>query len=129
MSKIVKEEREKMEIKYRNYSDAELKNFHEKVQKFYFDYTLVTGEVIRVIDKKKLMIAFGALTPSGATIVDEVSLPPNRLQQFDNLYEQWQKWKARVGMDKGSYQFKNLQQLDKIAEQMTVEPTPEEIPF
>lgn len=123
------EKREYQEIKYRVYTDAELKDFHEKVQKFYFNYTIQNGKVIRVMDKKKLMIAFGALSKSGAVITDEVSLPPNRLQQFENIYEQWQYWKAKVGLDKGSWNFKKLEQLDKMAEQMTIEPAPEEIPF
>ena len=115
MAKQEIEKVEKREVNYRIYSDSELRNFHDKVQKYYSDYTLATGEVIQVIDKKKLMVDFGATTPWGATIVDEVSLPPNRLQHFENVYEQWQKWKARVGIDKGSYQFKNLQGLAKMA--------------
>ena len=121
------------DIEYRKYTDTELQDFHNKVQKYYFDYTLQNGkdvgEVIRVLDRERLMVAFGARTSSGAIVVDEVSLPPNRLQQFDNCFRQWQDWKVRTGLDKGSWGHKNLQSLDEMAKQMTVPRIPDTIPF
>ena len=121
----------KPKLELRHYQDYELKNFHDKIQKYYYDYFLEIsedkGEVIRVLDKKKLMIDFGALGKDGGVIIDEVEVDkPPRIHQFDNLYEQWQNWKIRTGLDKGSWGYKNLESLDKLAEQMTVEPAREE---
>jgi hypothetical protein len=127
------------EIVYRDYSHTELQDFHNKVQPFYFDHTTIMGEKLRVIDMHKLKVAFGAITPKGKIILkgiikrDDGSIKsfnrPTRLEEFENIWKQYQNWKVDTGLDKGSAGFKKLQQLDEIAGQMKVEPAPEEIPF
>ena len=127
----------KPKVEMRHYTDAELQKFHDMVQKYYYDYTVETGkdkgEVIRVLDKKKLMISYGVVAPSGAVLWDVDDFgdikQPTRYAQFENLYEQWQYWKVRTGLDKYSGEYKKLEQLDEIAQQMTVDPESDEIPF
>lgn len=113
----------------RKYSDAELNKFNGLVQKYYEDYTLTTGkdegQIMRVLNKEKLMIAYGAINKDRAVLIDEVSFPPNRFQQFENLYEQWQWWKQRMGYG----EIKKLESFEKVAEQMTIEPQGDQIPF
>jgi hypothetical protein len=127
-------------IEFKNYSHAQLQDFHNKIQRFYFDQTLPNGETIRVLDRQKLMVAFGAISQRGAIILKNVRRHdstnailgydrPNRLEEFENIFKQWQEWKVFTGLDKGSAQFKKLEQLDQVAAQMTVAPGPEEIPF
>jgi hypothetical protein len=120
-----KEVENKPVVVMRRYSDEELQRFHDKVQKYYEDYTDRKGETFKVLNKKRLMIAFEALTPSGAVAYDEVEDRATRYQEFENIYEQWQAWKWRTGLDTRSGGHEKLEQLDKIAEEMTVEPVPE----
>ena len=131
MPKIIKqqEQKERQKIELRHYTDSELQKFHTLVQKYYSNYTMVDGEVIRVLDRRKLMISYGAINEKGAVLIDEVEMPPNRLQQFDNVLEQWQYWKIRTGLDEGSWNHNKLKSLDKVAQEMTVETSVEEIPF
>ena len=125
----------------RKYTKEELQQFHDLTQKYYFDYVLVhgknAGETIRVLDKEKLMVAYGAITAGGEIILTEIVCKdksgaiksykkPTRLAEFDNLFNQWQWWKVNSGADKvwGS---KKYEQLDEIAEQMTMPHTEEQI--
>jgi hypothetical protein len=131
MAKKEKDEKPKVEMK--QYTDAELQKFHGLVQKYYYDYTLETGkdagQVIRMLDKKKLMVAYGAINERGAVSKMDLEVPPSRLVQFENIYEQWQYWKVKTGLEPNLGERKKLEQLDEVAQQMTVDPGPEEIPF
>jgi hypothetical protein len=122
MSKISKKEEEKFEIPVREYTDAELEKFHGLVQKYYRDHTFADGETSKVLDQKRLIVAYGAMSKYGGVIL-------GRYTQFENVYGQWQDWKKRTGLDTLSWQHKNLESLDKVAQTMTVEPAVEEIPF
>jgi hypothetical protein len=119
------EETTKPQIVMRRYSDEELQKFHDKIQKYYEDYTDRKNQTFKVLNKKKLMIAFEALTPSGAVAYDEVEDRATRYLDFENIFEQWQSWKWRTGLDTRSGGHEKLEQLDKIAEEMRVEPVPE----
>ena len=125
-------EEEQPKIEMRQYTDAELQKFHGLVQKYYYDHTLEhgvdRGQVIRVLDKRKLMVAYGATNEQGAISKDELGVPPSRYHQFENLFEQWQSWKVKTGLDRHWVDQKKLQQLDELAQQMTVDPT-DETPF
>jgi hypothetical protein len=122
MPKISKKEEEKFEIPVREYSDMELGKFHEMVQKYYYTHTFNNGETLRVLNQFKLRIAYGAISRYGGVIL-------GRYPQFENIYEKWQYWKIRTGLDEGSWNHNKLQSLDKVAQEMTVEPSIEEIPF
>jgi hypothetical protein len=123
MPKISKKEEEKFEIPVREYSDNELRKFHDLAQKYYQDVLLqATGETIRALNQKAIMIAYGALSARGGVI-------PGRYTQFENLYEQWQAWKIRTGLDKGVARFSDKdRQLDAMAQEKTLDPI-DEIPF
>lgn len=121
----------------RQYSPAELRDFHEKVQKYYFNHTISGGEVIRVLNRKRLLIAFGSTGPKGGIILHGVTRNdrtgsisgysrPTRMEAFENLWKQYAEWKVKEGIDKGSSVFKKNLQLEKLAESMGVE-YPEEI--
>ena len=89
---------EKPKIEMRHYSDDELSKFNGLVQKYYYDHTIEhgsdKGQVIRVLNKQKLMQAYGAVNERGAVILVSDGFDdyekPTRLAQFENLYEQWQ---------------------------------------
>lgn len=110
---------EKFEIPVREYTGTELQKFHNMVQKYYSDYTMIDGEVLRVLDQFKLRIAYGALSKYGGVI-------SGRYTQFENLYSQCQNWKVKTGLNEGSWRHKNLEQLDKLSEQIN---NPEGIEF
>ena len=117
----------------RTYRDEELRKFHDLVQKYYFDYVIKNGRSagvsFKMLDRKKLMIAFGALTPSGAVAYDEVEDRATRYQEFENVFEQWASWNVRTGLDKGFAERAKLKQLDQIAQEKTIEPEPSDLDF
>jgi len=92
----------------RVYSETEFKRFDEKLQKYYEDYTLQNGEVIRVLNKKKFAFAYGATNKDGAVVLKAYSFStdgrgenhynydkPSRYEQMENLLDQWGLWKGR----------------------------------
>lgn len=114
----------------RKYSDAELKKFNDLAQKYYENYTIqfgpTAGEVIRVLNREKLSQAYGATSKKGAVILEDVFeskegldyKKPTRLEQLDNLLEQWMWWKQRMGYG----DVKKIEGLEKMAEEKHVEP-------
>jgi hypothetical protein len=120
MPKISKEAEVKFERPVRKYTDAELSRFHGLVQRFYKDYTCDNGGVIRVLDRVALGVAFGALSKDGAVLWDAVEDRVVRYPEFENILDQWQSYKMRIGLDTGSRNYQKLQALDKMAEQMNV---------
>ncbi len=118
----------------RKYSDQELSKFNDMIQKFYCDHELQAGpqkgEIVRVLDKYKLAVAYGAMVvkdsfgcPVYRIIGDEVE-GTQRWDQFENLMDQWSWWKA-----KNVYgEEKRIEELDQIAEQMTIS-SPDDLLF
>ena len=125
---IKDKEIEREPIEYRKYDDFELNHFNELVQKYYYDYTIETGpekgQTIKILNKDKLMTDYGAINKIGAVILEGVYedkfnhisfyKQPTRIQQLENLYDQWQQWKDRMGYGEK----KKLEQLDEIASQI-----------
>jgi hypothetical protein len=117
MPKISKEKEEKFVRQMRQYTDADLSKFHGLVQKYYEDYTCDNGDKIRVLNRVKLGVAFGALSPEGAVLYDPVEDRVVRYPEFENILEQWGNWKLRMGFDPRSHNYQKVQQLEAMAEQ------------
>lgn len=119
MAEIKKPQKETFQKQARVYTELELQDFDNKVQRFYEDYTIQNGknrgEVIRVLNQKKLGIAFGALDKRGAVIVDEVY--GVRLHVLENLLEQWGKWKGK----KQWVEKKRIEGLQEVADGMKID--------
>lgn len=89
------------------YSYQELSAFHEYLQKFKFDYTMITGEVIRPIDWQKLYLDQNVINENGAVFVNDVIYGKNKhgeihmthndipLLELNNKLEQWNEWKEK----------------------------------
>lgn len=103
--------------KLRRYSEAELISFGEKIKKFY--------DASGKFDMKKLSVAFGATTKSGAVIVTNFMETshrgwaeytydrPTRQEQLDNLLDQYFAWKYT-----GKFiEAKKIEGLQELAEQ------------
>jgi hypothetical protein len=127
------------EIQYRKYSDMDLKSWHEKIQRFYEEAEDINGKY-KFFNKQKLLIAYGAIGPSGGVVLTNILRDekignvikydrPTRQEQFDNLWEQYENWKYRNGLIKQTAPAQKVEALEEMAAQMTVEPSPEEIPF
>lgn len=118
MAKITDKKEEKPAVKMRVYTPEELKKFDGLVQKYYYDHTLKSGEIIKVLNRKKLMVAYGAINEEGAVLVGDgfgdIGQPPFRIHEFENLYDQWQRWKGKINYGEE----KKLEDLDKLAESM-----------
>lgn len=119
-------------IEYKTYTDIQLKDFHNKIQRFYEDYTdSFSGKTFKVLQKDKLLKAFGAIGPTGGIVLSNITRHksgsiasydrPTRMEQFDNLWKQYEDWKWKNGLVKESPVFKRTEALEKMAEQMKVE--------
>ena len=104
----------------RVYNDAELKNFHQKVQRFYKDKTLTTGEVIRVFDYDEFAVAFGAYTKTvvGKSVFYRAAGGPSgdtsRSTVMYALLQQYDDWRR-----KGDWaESKRAEDFDFMAQQM-----------
>ena len=96
------EEIERPKLEMRVYTEDELKRFDQKIQKFYEEYTLTSGEkIIKVLNKNRIAIAYGAMVFGEhlgrkyyAVIKDELE-DTKRYNEFENLMGQWDKWKNK----------------------------------
>lgn len=112
-------------IEKRVYTEAELKDFHNKIQKFYEEDSLTNGEIIRVLNRKKLLQAFGAIGPTGGIILTNIVRnkygsiesydKPTRQETFDNLWDQYIWWKGGLDWKKEMYNKKQEEHYEKLA--------------
>lgn len=88
----------------RLYKDVELKDFHNKIQKFCVDRTLSTGEVVKVLDWNEMAVAFGAFTRvvvGSNTYYMAGGGPEGNTKRSDalvNLWGQYQSYRIRKDM-------------------------------
>lgn len=104
-------------IAYRKYSDTELADFDKKTKRFFSDYLASDGKTYRILDRVGLSCAFGATDKNGAVILDDFSVSPNRLEQLDNLLNQWSFWRGKEKWIEN----KKMEGLEKVAQNMTVD--------
>jgi len=91
MPKIQKQSKTSPIPPTRTYSDSELQDFHQKIQRFKrVPRTLPTGVVAQKFDHEALHVAYGAArtSPHGKTIVYLYN--PERYRQFVSLWDQYQ---------------------------------------
>lgn len=76
----------------RIYTPEEISRFSKNIEKFYEDYTIENGKdhgkVIRVLNRNRLWMAYGAADRKGA-------VHPNRQEQLENLLNQYYDWKSK----------------------------------
>lgn len=100
--------------KARIYTKEELETFDKQLLRFWEDYTIETGKekgkVIKVLNYKKLKIAYGATDTKGGVI-------PERQAMYENLMDQWGWWKG--GQDWA--QKKRLENYDQMAKEISEE--------
>jgi len=106
----------------RVYTDTELRDFHKKIQKFYKDKTLSTGEQIKVLDQEEFAVAFGAYTKTvvGKSVYYRAAGGPNgntdRLVVMYKLLEQYDDWRRKQDWIDNE----RLKELDLTANAITV---------
>lgn len=107
----------------RVYSDRELKDFHEKIQKFREKKVLTTGEEINPLNWNKMAVAFGAYTVieyQGKPYYRGAGKPDGecrRMYILDNLWKQYQDWCRRTDwLDQ-----KKIDEYDKLAKEASLD--------
>lgn len=85
----------------RIYNDAELRSFHQKIQRFYEDRTLTTGEVVRVFNYDEFAVAYGAFSKLVVGKVTyyraraNVNGETTRYGEMNNLMHQYDDWRQK----------------------------------
>lgn len=106
MPKLQKEQQEVSKREFKKYTNKELQAFDEYIERFFEEkeITVPNGTTMtrRVLNKHRLMVDYGAVTESGAVRLivtgtdkdghDAYELP-HRIEEFENIYSQHDKWK------------------------------------
>lgn len=125
-------------IEKRIYTEEELKKFDGLMQKYFENKTLSNGEVVRVLNHKKLAIAYGALSKGGGVILTgivrkygsiESYTRPTRYEQFENLMEQHDFWKSGLDWKKKIFEKRQEEHYEKILEESGNEQSAEDSLF
>lgn len=81
------------------YNDAQLKNFHDKIQRFKVEKVQTSGETLLVLNWDEMAVAFGAYTrlilPNGHKYYRAAGGPEGVTSRFAvlaNLWGQYQDW-------------------------------------
>jgi len=106
----------------RIYTDTELRDFHQKIQKFWDEPREVNGEafgkringVARRFRHYDLHVAYGAAKKVRHGQHDVYLYIPDRYHQFENLWQQYEDWRKKQEWIEN----KNLEALDNIAEEI-----------
>ncbi len=104
----------------RIYSELELKAIDTDITTHFMRvYKLSNGTEVRTIDFEKYHVSKGSMSPEGGVIIecDQFGDPfPPKYELVEERIRQWKAWKFKreYGIKK------NLEDLQKIAEQMTV---------
>lgn len=111
----------------RIYSESELKDFHQKIQRFYVPKTLSTGEVITKFLHNDFAVAYGAMVKNkGADSVWQYAIPNRtkvgenemegrkRYEQMSNLLKQHEDWKRKNEWVEN----KKVEELEKMANEI-----------
>lgn len=83
----------------RVYLPEELEDFNTKIQRFYKDRTLTTGETVKILDRDELAVAYGAFVKRDGSngnvyyLISKYDKDPSRYVQFENLMDQLDFWK------------------------------------
>ena len=138
MPKIAKQQKSVPVIEKRIYTEEELKKFDGMIQKYFEDQTLSNGEVVRVLNYKKLAIAYGALSKDGGVIITgivrkygsiESYTRPTRYEQFENLMAQHDYWKSGLDWKKKIFEKRQEEHYEKILEESGNEQSAEDSLF
>lgn len=119
MAKIKKQQEEVVEVRMRVYTPEELKKFGELIEKFKEEKTLSTGEVVKIYNYNRIMVAYGAAKEyvrtytrdNGETYeVKTYNVWPPRYIEFENL---WRQFNGRQGAieyakKKSDYEFEKM---------------------
>lgn len=99
----------------RVYTEVELQDFHNKIQRFYEEKETSEGEKFRRFNYDKFAIAFGALREHPGPMGKPYLLStPDRYRQMVNLMNQYDRWRS-LREAKAEYARKReLEELDKI---------------
>ena len=115
-------------ITKRTYSEAELRDFHQKIQRFWDEPREINAVVFgRKIDgqaqkfrHEDLHVAYGAARKVQHGTVFVYQYNSERYAQFNNLWSQYEDWRKKQDWIEG----KRGEELDKLAEQSS-----EQVPF
>lgn len=122
-------------IQARTYSDTELRDFHNKTQRFYKEKTRTDGSSVKILDFNELAVAFGAFSKTdagggrfyyraiakekivkknraGETYLDTEH--PTRYEQLANLWSQYEDWQRKQDWIEN----KNVEALQETASQI-----------
>lgn len=87
---------------YRVYSDSELKDFDQKIQRFYKDKIQTDGSTLKILDFNELAVAYGAFVKRDAGNGKVYYLRAKhdgfgltRFEQLDNLMSQYDQWRMK----------------------------------
>lgn len=86
----------------RMYNDAELKDFHRKIQRFTVMKTPEEGEPYKILDFNELAVAFGAFSktpgPDGVMYYRALGGSTGETKRYyilNNLFNQYQDWQRK----------------------------------
>jgi hypothetical protein len=109
----------------RQWSDYDLAEFHQGMEKYKKPYVLRNGETVMIYDEIKFLQDHGALGEEGDVIVKNRVYIDHQLTDasvpyvdLDDKIRQWKDWLGR----KEFGEKKKLEDLEKIAEGMTIDP-------
>lgn len=132
MAEIKKDRPLLARVNMRTYSEAELRDFEKKIQRFFKDYQMknVGTELLSVLDREALSVAFGATDKFGRVILKNFKSEtdsrgettffydqPSRQEQLDNILNQLSVLKSKDKWVEG----KKIEGLESIANNMTVD--------
>lgn len=103
----------------RVYTSEELKKFKELIEKFKEEKTLSNGEVVKIYNQNKIMVAYGAAKEHVRTFtrdngetyeVREYPIYPVRYREFENLWGQFIDKQAAISYarKKSDYEFEKI---------------------
>lgn len=123
MTRIKKDQESRPSVPKRQYTEAELQDFHNKIQRFYKDKTQTNGEVLSILDFNELAVAYGAFVKrpgSGGkdyylrAAHDGIGL--TRYEQLNNLMNQYEWWRQTGESKKDAAIQHQLAHWEKTAE-------------
>lgn len=111
----------------RKYTELELKDFGNKIMKFYEDHTLTDATIVSILNWDKMAVAFGAYT-----VIDYQGKPYYRINagsdgtcerfnKLNNLWDQYQDFLRRTDWIAN----KRAEEYQKLAEEVTPDPLTE----